>query len=40
NYKCKSHRGRSANNKTDAIYIIEFKEKVISKLIPNKKSHH
>ncbi|KCZ78688.1 hypothetical protein H311_00279 [Anncaliia algerae PRA109] len=40
NYKCKSHRGRSANNKTDAICIIEFSEKirrVFAKVIPNKK---
>lgn len=41
NYKCKSHRGRSPNNKTDAICIIEFSDKierVFACVIPNKKS--
>ncbi|KCZ78806.1 hypothetical protein H311_00156 [Anncaliia algerae PRA109] len=28
NFKCKSPRGRSLNNKTDALCIIEFKNKI------------
>ena len=40
NYKCKSHRGRSPTNKTDALCIVEFKDKitrVFASIIPNKK---
>lgn len=40
NYKCKSHRGRSPNNKTNAICIIEFKDeirRVFAKVIQDKK---
>ena len=39
NYKCKSHRGRSATNRTDALCIIEFSDKitrVIASCIENK----
>lgn len=42
NFKCKSHRGRSTNNKTDAICITEVRDGHISKVwaqtIPNKQS--
>ncbi|KCZ80254.1 hypothetical protein H312_02344 [Anncaliia algerae PRA339] len=40
NFKCKSHRGRSSRNKSDALCIIEFKQKIskcFACLIPNKK---
>lgn len=29
NFKCKSRRGRSSKNKSDALYIIEFKQKTL-----------
>lgn len=29
NYKCKSHRGRSPENRTDAMCIFEFYDKII-----------
>lgn len=32
NYKCKSHRGRSTSNKTDAITIVEVKNGVTTKV--------
>jgi transposase-like protein len=44
NYKCKSHRGRSPANKTDAICIVEINEtsdaidRVWAEVIPNKQS--
>ncbi|KCZ80230.1 hypothetical protein H312_02380 [Anncaliia algerae PRA339] len=41
NYKCKSHRGRSPENKSDALCIIEFRDKitrVYCTLIENKKA--
>ncbi|MGL6009029.1 MAG: hypothetical protein ACRC1D_06200, partial [Culicoidibacterales bacterium] len=28
NYKCKSHRGHSPSNKTDALVIVEFVDKI------------
>lgn len=41
NYKCKSHRGRSTDNKTEAICIVEIKESKITRVwaevIDNKK---
>lgn len=39
NYKCKSHRGRSSTNRTDALCIVEANQKidrVFAKFIPNK----
>lgn len=40
NYKCKSHRGRSSTNKTDALCIAELVNRKITRLfattIPNK----
>ncbi|KAG0441583.1 hypothetical protein DMUE_0937 [Dictyocoela muelleri] len=41
NFKVKSHRGRSATNKTDAICIVELNEKITRAyacVIPNKKA--
>jgi transposase-like protein len=41
NYKCKSHRGRSPTNKTDALCIVEFSNnitRVFATVIPNKSS--
>lgn len=41
NYKVKSHRGRSASNRTDALVIVEIREhisRVFACIIPNKKS--
>ncbi|KCZ81096.1 hypothetical protein H312_01462, partial [Anncaliia algerae PRA339] len=41
NFKCKSHRGRSTLNKTDALVIIEYQNKIkraFAKIIPNKES--
>ncbi|KAG0436669.1 hypothetical protein DMUE_4109 [Dictyocoela muelleri] len=41
NLEVKSHKGRSATNKTDAICIIELKEKIkraYACVIPNKKA--
>ncbi|KCZ76629.1 hypothetical protein H311_02369, partial [Anncaliia algerae PRA109] len=40
NFKCKSHRGRSPSNKTDALCIVEVDQKItraFAKIIPNKK---
>ena len=40
NYKCKSHRGRSPLNRTDALCIVEVKEKIVksfARVIPDKK---
>ncbi|KCZ79507.1 hypothetical protein H312_03107 [Anncaliia algerae PRA339] len=40
NFKCKSHRGRSPSNKTDALCIVEVGQKItraFAKIIPNKK---
>lgn len=40
NYKFKSHRGRSPQNKTDSLCIIEYKDKTeraFARIIPNKK---
>lgn len=42
NYKCKSHRGRSATNKTDAISIVEVGDRItraFARVIPNKESN-
>ncbi|KCZ81262.1 hypothetical protein H312_01340 [Anncaliia algerae PRA339] len=39
NFKCKSHRGRSSRNKTDAICIIEYDNKItkcFTKIIEDK----
>ncbi|KAG0439999.1 hypothetical protein DMUE_2059 [Dictyocoela muelleri] len=39
NYKCKSHRGRSPSNRTDALVIVEVRgrvTRVYAKVIPNK----
>ena len=39
NYKCKSHRGRSPTNRTDALCIVEYNGKitrVFACVIPNK----
>ncbi|KCZ80226.1 hypothetical protein H312_02376 [Anncaliia algerae PRA339] len=41
NYKCKSHRGRSALNKTDALCIVEVSNsitKAYATIIPNKEA--
>ncbi|KCZ81071.1 hypothetical protein H312_01495 [Anncaliia algerae PRA339] len=41
NYKYKGLRGRSPENKTDALYIVEFKDKitrVFIKILENKKA--
>ncbi|KCZ76572.1 hypothetical protein H311_02427 [Anncaliia algerae PRA109] len=41
NYKVKSHRGRASTNKTDALCIVETKDKitrVFAQVIPDKKS--
>lgn len=41
NYKCKSHRGRSSENKTDALCIVEVGINIIRVFactIPDKKS--
>lgn len=41
NYKCKSHRGRSASNKTDALCIIEYENNItraFATIIPDKSS--
>ncbi|KCZ77079.1 hypothetical protein H311_01914 [Anncaliia algerae PRA109] len=41
NYKCKSHRGRSSENKTDSISIVECTNGIVrafAKIIPNKES--
>lgn len=40
NYKCKSHRGRSPGNRTDALCIVEVDSKItraFASVIPNKK---
>ncbi|KCZ79342.1 hypothetical protein H312_03264 [Anncaliia algerae PRA339] len=40
NYKCKSHRGRSSRNKSDALCIVEYDGHITREfavLIPNKK---
>ncbi|KCZ77362.1 hypothetical protein H311_01624 [Anncaliia algerae PRA109] len=40
NFKCKSHRGRSPSNKTDALCIVEVGQRItraFAKVIPNKK---
>ncbi|KAG0442117.1 hypothetical protein DMUE_0523 [Dictyocoela muelleri] len=40
NYKCKSHRGRSARNRTDAICIVEVREgieRAYARVIPDKR---
>ncbi|KAG0418154.1 hypothetical protein DMUE_6406 [Dictyocoela muelleri] len=40
NYKCKSHRGRSSTNRTDALCIIEYGSGIVrafAKTIPDKK---
>ncbi|KCZ79073.1 hypothetical protein H312_03543 [Anncaliia algerae PRA339] len=42
NYKCKSHRGRSPNNKTDALSIVECNNGILRAfacIIPNKESN-
>ncbi|KCZ79042.1 hypothetical protein H312_03574, partial [Anncaliia algerae PRA339] len=39
NYRCKSHRGRSPHNRTDAITIVEFKNnmtRAFAKTISNE----
>ena len=39
NYKCKSHRGRSPTNRTDALCIVEYNgeiSRVFARFIPNK----
>lgn len=41
NYKCKSHRGRSPYNRTDALVIVEVVDKVtrvFARVIPDKKA--
>ena len=41
NYKCKSHRGRSPNNKTDSLSIVEIDQGItrcFATVIPNKKA--
>ena len=41
NYKCKSHRGRSPTNRTDALCIIEFENeitRVFTRVINDKKA--
>lgn len=41
NYKCKSHRGRSPKNRTDALCIVEYDNKIIrgfAQVIANKES--
>ncbi|KAM0678689.1 hypothetical protein BDAP_000799 [Binucleata daphniae] len=41
NYKCKSHKGRSADNKTDTLTIVEIGngiEMCFAKIIPDKKA--
>lgn len=41
NYKCKSHRGRSPNNRTDALCIVECMpkiQKVWAQIIPDKRA--
>ncbi|KAG0423786.1 hypothetical protein DMUE_6126, partial [Dictyocoela muelleri] len=41
NFKCKSHRGRSADNNTDALCIVEFREEITrayAQIIPNKRA--
>ena len=41
NYKCKSHRGRSPRNRTDAFCIVEFRNNItcaFATTIPNKTS--
>lgn len=41
NYKCKSHRGRSPDNRTDALCIVEVKNgitRAFACTIPNKKA--
>lgn len=41
NYKCKSHRGRSAENRTDALCMVEINEngsKAFACVIPDKKA--
>lgn len=41
NFKCKSHRGRSSNNRTDALCIVEVNNsisKVFAQIIPNKEA--
>jgi transposase-like protein len=39
NYKCKSHRGRSLDNRTDALFIVEVGtkiQKIYAEIIPDK----
>lgn len=41
NCSCKSHRGRSPDNRTDALVIVEVRSsvsRVFAKVIPNKKA--
>ena len=41
NYKCKSHRGRSSSNRTDALCIVEVRhgiKRAYACIIPNKES--
>ncbi|KCZ80791.1 hypothetical protein H312_01798 [Anncaliia algerae PRA339] len=41
NYRCKSHRGRSSRNRTDAITIVEYKNNITrasAKVISNKEA--
>ncbi|KCZ74415.1 hypothetical protein H311_04620 [Anncaliia algerae PRA109] len=41
NFKCKSHRGRSPHNQTDAISIVEVENNItraFARMIENKKS--
>ncbi|KCZ80046.1 hypothetical protein H312_02564 [Anncaliia algerae PRA339] len=42
NFKCKSYRGRSPENRTDALVIVECTDKidhVFAKVIPNKEAN-
>ncbi|MGL5706893.1 MAG: transposase, partial [Aeromonas sp.] len=41
NFKCKSHRGRSPNNRTDALCVVEVSsgiQRVFATIIPDKKA--
>ncbi|KAG0436289.1 hypothetical protein DMUE_4296 [Dictyocoela muelleri] len=41
NYKCKYHRGRSPNNRTDALFIVETMgrtTRMFARVIPDKKA--
>ncbi|KCZ82413.1 hypothetical protein H312_00071 [Anncaliia algerae PRA339] len=42
NFRCKSHRGRSPQNRTDALCIIEYDGKItraFAKIIANKEAN-